>query len=164
MPHNVLTMEEVAQLQANNSSNINSKHGSLLIWVILSLFLGIIIGVLGGFFAKEIITNKTATDLPIGLELLKNPIVNQWRGAVEGELVEKTNDYIVINDEKGNSISIPLGEVPGRGKNAIFFDLKKSKNQISLDEIPVGTKLLGDFFVIPGVNSTSIIGSTFSVR
>ena len=152
---------------------------------LLPLALVVFLGLLGlvlvfGFFDKTIIKPRkaqpatqtiTQAELPIGLSLLKNPIVYQWRGSVEGQLVAKDNQSITIEDDKGNSIVIPLGSVPdGPAVETPFFDLTQPPTSpgpatpIPLEEVPLGSHLIGEFFVVPvGSDKSRIIGSSFQI-
>lgn len=106
-------------------------------------------------------------NLPISVALLKNPIVYQWSGSVEGTLIAKSEDSITIKDEKGNTIEIPTWITSKEKKNTLFVDpatYKAGSKQsgAKLDDIPLGSYLRGNFFVIPG-NKNQIIGGTFTV-
>lgn len=110
-------------------------------------------------------------ELPVGIDLLKNPIVNQWRGAVEGVLIAKDEQSIILsNVVKKAKITVPLN--PPRGKEgepmAVFHNLKLLKTgkdtRVKLEDIPLGTYLRGDFFVIPWPDDKNIIvGSSFTI-
>lgn len=108
----------------------------------------------------------TEKDSPISIELLKNPIINQWRGAVEGTMSAKTAASLTISNSKGNSITIPTKVLSKEAPMTKFFDYNSSKSgksaAIDLKDIPLGSILRGDFFVIPG-NSNQIVGSSFTI-
>lgn len=97
--------------------------------------------------------------LPIGLTLLQNPVVYQWRGSVEGKLIGKDEHTFTLEDKNGYKIDItditPTGEVFktifAKRSNGIFIE-------VSLKDIPVGTILRGDFWVFKGGKNTSIGG------
>lgn len=110
-------------------------------------------------------------ELPVGLELLKNPIVNQWRGAVEGVLVAKDEQSITLsNINKNAKITIPLN--PPQGEKGqpmtVFHSLKLAKagknTRVELKDIPVGKYLRGDFFVVPWLGDKNrTVGSSFTI-
>lgn len=108
-------------------------------------------------------------ELPVGIDLLKNPIVNQWRGGVEGTLIAKDEKSITLAN-KGAEITIPLYTPLGKQRMTKFNNLKLAKlgeniGEIDLEEIPLGTYLRGDFFVIPWPNDKyKIVGSLFTVE
>lgn len=144
--------------------------------IFLFLFLAILVGA-GGYYigvregvktqqvsqvqpeGKTEAPTVTQEELPISLSLLKNPIIHQWRGLVKGTLVAKDEDSITIKDEQGNSLNIPLRVPPAEKDNALFFD---GTTEISLSDIPIGTKLAGDFFTVPGFEDR-IVGGSFSI-
>lgn len=107
-------------------------------------------------------------ELPIGISLLKNPVVDQWQGGVEGSLVTKDETSITLSN-KGTIITIPLYAPPSKEKMAIFNDLrlaKPGKNMgiIDLKDIPLGTYLRGSFFTIPSPDDKNkIVGGLFTV-
>ena len=148
---------------------------------LLPLALVLFLGLLGlvlvfGFFDKTIIKPRkaqpatqtiTQAELPIGLSLLKNPIVYQWRGSVEGTLVAKNGNSFTLEDNKGNSITILLNIYPGPPQlTTPFFDLTKPPTPgeppqpISIDDVAIGSSLRGSFFV---VDKNKILGSSFEI-
>lgn len=113
-------------------------------------------------------------ELPIGLSLLHNPIINQWRGAVEGILTAKDNKTITLENtkiHKDAKITIPLNAPQSEEKKPMtaFYNVKlakygKSSPEVDLKDIPLGTYLRGDFFVIPWPNDKNkIVGSSFTI-
>lgn len=157
-------------------------HKGLLYIVILVavLVVGLVTGViLGRFFlnsAPGMVGTGTASQaevrdaintvlegVPVSTDLLKNPVVYEWRGSVEGVLIEKTDDTLVLS-ENAATINIPLMGSPGE---TFFYRTSPESGvglqQISLDEIDVGTRLRGEFFVVSGLASDEIVGSSFTV-
>lgn len=107
--------------------------------------------------SKQIISED---ELPIGIDLLKNPIVYQWRGSVEGTLIAKDEESITLSS-KGAKITIPLYAPSGKRRTPF----NNSKGEVDLKDIPLGTNLRGDFFVIPWPNDKNkIVGSLFTVE
>ncbi len=93
----------------------------------------------------------TESELPIALDILKNPMVYEWRGSVEGTLTKKDDKSITLTDDKGQKITILVDLSPNGTK---FFYLpkvpnktKSADNYIKLDNIPIGSKLTGEFWV-----------------
>ena len=147
--------------------------------LVLAVFAALLLGIVGGFFGgQKLAVQKqgvqdsqiSESELPIGASLLKNPIVNQWRGAFEGTLIAKSDDSVTIQDKNGNSLTIPLDVSPGPPINAKFFDFtaeataagRRELISFSLDNIAIGAYLRGDFFVIPGQKDT-IVGGVFEM-
>lgn len=90
-------------------------------------------------------------DLPIALDILKNPMVYEWRGSVEGTLVTKDEKSISLMNDKSQTIRILVDLSPTGTK---FFYLPKGPNKtksvdnyVKLDDIPLGSKLTGEFWV-----------------
>lgn len=99
--------------------------------------------------------------LPISLALLQNPIVYEWRGSVKGKMTQKDDRAFTLVDDQGNSITITDKMPSGDKFKAMFFDKSSSINkQISLKDIPLGSVLLGDFFIFKGGPNTPV-GSSF---
>lgn len=90
--------------------------------------------------------------LPISLSLLTNPIVYEWRGSVKGKLVNKNEHTFTLVDDKGNSITITDIMATGDKWKTIFFEQisQKEQKESSLSAIPIGSTLLGDFFIFKG--------------
>lgn len=90
--------------------------------------------------------------LPISLSLLINPIVYEWRGSVKGKLTKKDEHSFTLGDEKGNSITITDTMAAGGKWKTMFFEQisKKEQKESSLSAIPIGSTLLGDFFIFRG--------------
>lgn len=88
--------------------------------------------------------------IPIGISLLENPIIYQWSGSVDGTLTDKTADSITIAKD-GNTITIPVV------KASQFFGLPQpvpnsnatKRENITLNDLTIGTRLRGDFFAFP---------------
>lgn len=102
-------------------------------------------------------------NLPIGLEILTHPMVYQWKGSVEGLLTEKTTNTITLTKD-GNKLTIPVDP-----KGTVFFDSRTGKTDkgtkpTTLDNIPIGSYLRGEFYTapIPG-DKNKIAGSLFTV-
>lgn len=108
---------------------------------------------------------------PIGFALLKNPIVNQWRGGIEGVLTAKDEKSITLSNKiKNAELTIPLNAPRSEGDKpmTVFHSLKQANagknSQVELKDIPVGTYLRGDFFVIPWPDDKNkIVGSSFTI-
>lgn len=166
-------MDLPAQPELNSSLTLRT-----FLWPLLTLFLGLVLG-LGAnlfFFPKQQQPlpqsppppQITEANLPIGLALLKNPIINQWRGGVEGVLVAKDEDSFTIKDDKGNSIKIPIRiSSDFRPGMTIFYDFTAVKKPgettaVLLKDIPLNSRLRGDFFVLPQ-DKNEIVGGTFEI-
>ncbi|MDP3998113.1 MAG: hypothetical protein Q8P89_00660 [bacterium] len=98
--------------------------------------------------------------LPISWSLLTNPIVYEWRGGVKGKLISKNEHDFTLVDEQGNSITITDKMPSGNVFKPMFFDKSNISKQISLTDIPLGSILLGDFFIFKGSPNT-LVGSSF---
>lgn len=136
-------------------------------------FLLVLILIPVGFYVFKIYFLKTPQiksgldeeELPVALEILQNPMVYEWRGAVSGTLVAKDNESITISNDKGQTIKISVDLNPNY-TGTKFYKNKPSKdprsNFISLDDIPLGARLSGDFFVFPR-QKNQLMGSSFIV-
>lgn len=114
-------------------------------------------------------------ELPIGLPLLKNPIISQWWGSAEGVLIAKDEQSITLsNVVKKAQIKIPLNapqslnEKDNREPMTIFYNLKLAESgkdtRVQLKDIPVGTYLRGSFAVITWPDDKNkIVGSSFTI-
>lgn len=142
---------------------------------VITLLLGFALG----FLAKSILplnkapvptqkatlssTPKPAIDeskLPISLSLLTNPIIGEWRGGVGGKLIKKDEHTFTLANDKGDSITITDTTTAGTKFQAIFFDKTNKNKQTSLNAIPLGSTLVGDFFIFQGGPNTPV-GSMF---
>lgn len=98
--------------------------------------------------------------LPVSLALLQNPIVYEWRGSVKGKMTQKDDHIFTLADEGGNSITISDKMPSGDKFKAMFFDKSSINKEISLKDIPLGSILLGDFFIFKG-GPNAPVGSSF---
>ena len=107
------------------------------------------------------------SETPIAFDILKNPLVYEWRGSVEGTITAKNDHAITISDNQNHSIVIPV--IPS---TVIIYGTKfykrETKNNVdqfinvSHLDLPLGSKLRGDFFVAAR-EKDKIIGSSFEV-
>lgn len=120
------------------------------------------LGFILGFAAKSTISsnNQTAEKLPVSLELLKNPIVYQWRGSVKGKITKKDAHNFTLTDDQNRSITITDITPTGQQFKTAFFDKTNFNKQASFSAIPVGSTLSGEFFILKGGPNTPV-GSMF---
>lgn len=103
------------------------------------------------------------SESPVAFSVLQNPIVYEWRGSVSGTLTAKTDTSITLTD-KGNSITISVDPNPGGTQFLQKDPVKKDQGiSIALKDIPIGSKLRGDFWVFPHSKDKGI-GSSFFVE
>lgn len=106
-------------------------------------------------------------DLPFGIEILKNPLINQWKASVKGKLAAKDENSITLQDNQGNSIIIPLRASNDPKMWTKFFIVDNEgkatpPEAVDLELIPLGVVLRGEFFVLPEPNNKNrIVGSQF---
>ncbi len=109
-----------------------------------------------------------SSNLPISLNLLQNPIVYEWRGDVTGKLVKINPDSFVLQDDKGNNITIFYWKwkapSPKEGNIATVFSKLEGGQwkDITIDTIPINSTLRGDFFIFKSDLKTPF-GSSFTV-
>jgi len=98
---------------------------------------------------KIVFTKEIEEKIPVNLSILTNPMVQQWRGNVKGKLISKTDHTITLEDIDGNQITITDLAASGEVFKWIFFDkpVNNEAKQISLEEISVGSTLLGEFWI-----------------
>lgn len=160
-------MDTSVQNQSASQAKANSPFGFL---PTVLLLVGLILGLVAGLFLpfnKAKAPQVSESELPVSAALLKNPIINQWRGSAEGKVIAKDSASLTIQDDKGNSLVIPFAENPVTKKTGTFFDSvaaatdsSKPAPFITLDDIPLGSYVRGDFFVVPG-SGDQIFGNTF---
>lgn len=166
--------------QPDNQVTIVKSSSSIFKSAIAIPIITLLLGFGLGFLAKSILPlNKTPaaptqkatlsstpkpsideSKLPISLSLLTNPIVYEWRGSVEGKLTKKDEHAFTLLDDQNNSITITDKMPSGDVFKTVFFDKSNSNKQISLKDIPLGSTLLGDFFIFKGGPNTPV-GSSF---
>lgn len=164
-------MEELPYTVINGAKN---KY-KFIFFGILILSIGVLSGVaLDRYVLKNQIKIPTISQpspqkideskLPISLSLLTNPIVYEWRGSVEGRLIDKKEHFFTLTNDSGKSITItdiaPTGDI----FKTVYYEKTKLKwKEISLNDIPIGSNLLGDFFIFKGGKNTPV-GSSFKVE
>lgn len=97
--------------------------------------------------------------LPISLSILKNPVVYQWSGSVEGNISDKKSDSITIS-KNNSSIIIPI--IPGPNGTKFASQSGTISKQLSVEEVRLGDYVRGAFFVST-VDKNKIMGSYFSI-
>lgn len=169
--------------QSANQAVIVKSSSSIFKSVVFIPVITLLLGFGLGFITKSILPlNKTPTvpaqqtmlpsptplkptvdesKLPISLPLLTNPIVFEWRGSVKGKLTRKDEHSFTLVDEQGSSITItdiiPSGDI----FKTLFFDkTNNEKKEVSLSALPLGSILLGDFFIFKNGPNTPV-GSMF---
>ena len=158
-----------------------SKKFIILLFVVISILIPVGAYILKTYFLKtpdqtlprqSIQTPSESTlkenSSPISFDIVQNPMVYEWRGSVEGVLVEKTDNSITL-DSSGNKLVITV-QPSSQDITGTKFYRKQSQpddqgvlfTEVGLDGIPLGTKLHGDFFVFPH-NKNELIGSSFNI-
>lgn len=139
--------------------------------LLVALLLGIVLG-LGLSFL--LLGQKQGTQTPVAsvselessitIDLLKNPIVYEWRGSVTGVLIDKTEHTFTLEDAEGNRITITNKLPSGEIYKTIFVRTLPSgeTEDISFNDIPIGTTLRGEFWIFRGAKDVPI-GGTFVV-
>lgn len=109
------------------------------------------------------------SEAPFAFEILKNPLIDQWVAAVKGKLIDKTEKSITLQNDQGQTITIPtkLSNDPTNNPQmwTKFFIIKKGEavpKNIALNDIPIGVVLTGEFFILPLPNDKNrTVGSQF---
>ena len=175
-------MDPTAQNQTSQTPSAPSADagGKPKFILLLILFFCLVIGVAVGLFGSRFLKSNQPTkavnqiaeeQLPIAVSLLKNPLIKQWRGGLEGTLVAKSENSMVIRDDKGNSLTIPLRVSEGVEAMTYFYDTTaveatasgKGAPFVKINQILLESYLRGDFFVVPGTGSSQIVGGSFVV-
>lgn len=110
--------------------------------------------IMGGVNSKKIITESES---PVSIDLLRNSVVYQWRGSVEGTLTDKNKTTFTIT-KTGSSIIIPIDSIMTKFFGTIKED--RTRDYLKLEDIPTGTFVRGEFWTIPG-KKDEIIGGQF---
>ncbi len=147
---------------------ISSKLGnskSLLMAVaigIVAFVIGIAIG--QGMQSEQPVQEIQAQDtLPLERDLLLNPIITQWRAAVEGSVVEANNEFIVL-ENNGATIRIEQPERPG-GAPIYNLDQQAATGtaRVLIQDVTPGMRLQGDFFIAGPIGNQQYVASSFGV-
>lgn len=105
----------------------------------------------------------TQEESPISINLLRNPVVYQWSGSVEGTLTAKTENSLTLSN-KGASLTIPV--TTHRERNIFFGPYKEgTRSALTIDQLELGTNLVGQFWVLlTKEDKDKIDGIFFSVK
>lgn len=154
------------QPQAYSTPNPTKFRLLLIILALVALFL---VAVALNYFKiiklsklQQIFSQKQSEDLdnlPVALDILKNPAVYQWSGAVEGNVTEKKIDSITISK---NNHSITISVIPGPNGTNFASQSGTVLKQLSVGDVKIGDYIRGAFFVSP-VDKNKIMGSYFSI-
>lgn len=104
---------------------------------------------------------KADLPLPVSSNLLKNPIIYEWRGTITGKLIAKDEHTLTLTDDKGNEITITdlLPNGTGTFKTMYLKYLKKTGSrpaELALKDIPLGTTLRGDIIIFKNFPNTPV--------
>ncbi|MDP3900899.1 MAG: hypothetical protein Q8Q38_00960 [bacterium] len=102
--------------------------------------------------------------LPFPRDLLLNPVFYEWTANVEGVLIGKTSDSVIL-EKDGERISIEVSDTTR------FLDQRNAESSgggqlISFQEVPVGANLRGGVFIfdqreaLPGSKLVVAVGFT----
>lgn len=104
--------------------------------------------------------SRADSPLPISSNLLKNPIVYEWRGSILGKVIAKDEHTLTLEDDNGNKITttdlLPEGTI---FKTVYLKYSKKTDSKptiLTLKDISIGTKLRGEFFVFKNFPNTPV--------
>ncbi|MBI4058707.1 hypothetical protein HY404_00550 [Candidatus Microgenomates bacterium] len=169
--------------QSSNIIKTGSDNSLKIIISFLTLFLGLVIGIFSSPYIlpqKDINnpaqpSNRSFTqekqvkepELPISLELLKNPLLYEWRVGAKGKLIAKDDDKIVLQDSSGHTLTVPNRLSRGDDKIATKFYIVEENGQggataVKLEVIPLGVQLYGSLFIKPiADNKNRILGDQF---
>ncbi len=102
------------------------------------------------------------SELPMAVNILQNPMVYEWRGSVEGTLVAKDEKSITLEKDEGK-ITLPINPSPAGvkfyTKGLLIAEPTKEDSFLSIDKIPIGTRLRGEFWVFPDRKEQLFTGS-----
>ncbi len=108
--------------------------------------------------SKDIFTPQIREeDLPIGLELLKNQIVYEWRGSFQGKVVGKGEHSLTVEDDKGNRIVL-TDITPDIQMRTGFFNKKDDRILRKFTDLEFGETVRGEFWVYKGQKNTAVAG------
>lgn len=99
-------------------------------------------------------------DFPVVPEILQSPLVYEWAGRLRANLLEKTDDSVVVGDDKGNKLTIYRTLSSGERWKATFDaqDPETGKySEVSEDQIPVGSLVVVEFFVFSDAKDRPIL-------
>lgn len=170
-------MEPQSYSPVTKSNKISFGSFTFFLIIAVSIMFGVVIGI--GVMRQTVenvsISKSSSSsvssvpaikeNLPISRELLNNKMVTQWRGSFEGQLISKSESLYVIQDEKGNKLNLLTTTATGEKWNVIFIDGRdESRRIISYEEVPINVKILGDFWILPGGESSPIAGMLTLIR
>ena len=150
---------------------MNNNKFVLPIIAVVALLAGIGIGIVGRNVVPEQIkpgpgtppTKITQAELPLPISILKNPLVYEWRGSVEGTLTKKSKTEFTLSKD-GNEFTVKFKE--GYTK---FIQIPPGK-EILLENIAEGTFLRGVVVIVQkggpqlSGNPEDAIGEIFRIQ
>ncbi|MBI2334216.1 hypothetical protein HYU96_00230 [Candidatus Daviesbacteria bacterium] len=94
-------------------------------------------------------------------------MVYEWRGSVEGKVVEIDVNTITLSDDENNRLVIPVIPSTDVIYGTKFYKRETKDNidqfvNVSHRDLPLGVRLRGDFFVAAR-EKDKIIGSSFEI-
>lgn len=98
-------------------------------------------------------------ELPIDMNILLNRMVTQWRGSIQGRIIEKTETSFTMQDDSGNILNLTTRIPSGEKWNTIFLQKNgNEKRTLQLKDIDLNTKLNGEFWIFPGGKNAPVAG------
>ena len=142
---------------------IFSKYTFIVI-VVLSVvvLIGYYLGVKGFALIDTMSSTKSTNigDIRFGENILLNPIVYKWEGAVEGKLVSKDGGYFTISDKEGSHF-LKLRVDRGTKFYKFYRHQTAEIKLVPLSDVPAGAELSGTFNVF-GETHDEIVADNFN--
>ncbi|MFA6184971.1 MAG: hypothetical protein WCT51_02640 [Candidatus Shapirobacteria bacterium] len=114
-------------------------------------------------------SNIKDTELPIGTNILLNPMLKNWSVRVIGVVISKNNDSFILENKKDGykNINIEIKKCPDR-EDIIFKIVRningtKQSNDTNLDQLSVGSTMNGVGSIINSQNGDWIVCGTYFI-
>lgn len=115
--------------------------------VVAAFAFGTFIGFVGGM---QIVRSKAIPekDLPVASSLLTSPVLYEWWASAEGTLIEKKDDYIILEQEGEQTRIELMNGVSQRTSFSNSLDnVQELFGPVQLKDIPLGAQLRGTVYI-----------------
>ena len=154
----------VNQVYSKPGNPFNHPSKNVIIAIVVLLLVGAVAYVVvqgrgtGIYISRE--PSIEVKKLPVTTDILTNPIFYQWRASFQGKLIAKKDNTFTVED-KGTTLVIEYVE------GATYFFDKKTRNEIKLEVLPIGSKLLGGVWIFDTETSEQarrVVGDAINVE
>lgn len=159
---------DTAQLDSGNTSPRSTNK--IFVITLSFLLLLVLTGVISAFVYRDYLIEATTlvkglasgqkyiskNEVPVPINILKNPIIYEWQGSVKGIVASKSENRFVIKNGS-NILTVSFLN------NFTTLAIRGTANEYTLEELPIGSEIGGIVWVTGKDSDTSLSGKAYDV-